>query len=518
VTASIGTIAQQSLRRLGVRVVPLDDSPTITEMVPVADIAAAALEELGVLTGGSAASGAIVTPTAIATSALVDLGVLNSDGTPSTAVVSPTTIATSALVDLGVLNSDLTLAVPATVPQATIATAALTELGVIASDETPSTADQALAVDKVASVHGSLVDQGIALWDVSAIPRAFAEEYTKLTAAMAASSFGRTVDPAVVALLEGRVRVGAQVLNADPAFMLDMVLRVHDSLFTQGIALWTSAAIPRALAEEYTKLTAAYTASAFGKSADPQVIALLEDRVRKSAQVLNADPAFMLDMVLRVHDGLAAQGIASWASTAIPHAFAEEYTKLTAGYAAAAFGKAIDPQVVALLEGRVRAGATVLNADMPFMLGKVASVHASLDAQGVVWWDGTAVPRAFAEEYTKLTAAYAAASLGQKTDPATIPALEARVRKGVMVLSADDNAQQAVQAVHDDLVMRGCARWSVFDIPDAVGNAYAVLAADRLAPLFGMDTDAKDTTFAMVAIYRYVALPTSGETVAAAYF
>jgi hypothetical protein len=87
-----------------------------------------------------------------------------------------------------------------------------------------------------------------------------------------------------------------------------------------------------------------------------------------------------------------------------------------------------------------------------------------------------------------------------------------------MVLSADDNAQQAVQAVHDDLVMRGCARWTTWDIPEAVGDAYAVLAADRLAPLFGMDTDAKDTALAMVAIYRYVALPSSGETVVAAYF
>ncbi|HEY2419643.1 MAG TPA: hypothetical protein VGH84_17135, partial [Steroidobacteraceae bacterium] len=68
------------------------------------------------------------------------------------------------------------------------------------------------------------------------------------------------------------------------------------------------------------------------------------------------------------------------------------------------------------------------------------------------------------------------------------------------------------------LVMRGIARWSVFDVPEAVGDQYAVLAADRLAPLFGMDTDAKDTALAMVAIYRYVALPSSGETVAAAYF
>ena len=58
----------------------------------------------------------------------------------------------------------------------------------------------------------------------------------------------------------------------------------------------------------------------------------------------------------------------------------------------------------------------------------------------------------------------------------------------------------------------------MFDIPQALGDPYVVLAADNLAPLFGMDTDAKDTAQAMVSIYRYVALPSSGETVAAAYF
>jgi hypothetical protein len=66
--------------------------------------------------------------------------------------------------------------------------------------------------------------------------------------------------------------------------------------------------------------------------------------------------------------------------------------------------------------------------------------------------------------------------------------------------------------------MRGIARWTVFDIPDALGDPYVTLAADALAPLFGMDTDAGDTRDAIVAIYRYIALPSSGETVPAAYF
>ena len=173
----------------------------------------------------------------------------------------------------------------------------------------------------------------------------------------------------------------------------------------------------------------------------------------------------------------------------------------------------------ALIElGVIASDETPADADMTYMRDKVASVHAALDAQGVVWWPIGSVPRAFVEEYTKLTAAQGASSFGQPADPAIVAMLEARVRKGVMVLSADDNAQQAVQAVHDDLVMRGIARWSSLDIPDALADPYATLAADALAPLFGGDTDPNDTRDAMVAIYRYVALPTSGEAVATAYF
>ena len=48
-TVPVSTLAQQALRLLGVRVVPLDDSPTLTEMVPVATIATMALVELGVI-------------------------------------------------------------------------------------------------------------------------------------------------------------------------------------------------------------------------------------------------------------------------------------------------------------------------------------------------------------------------------------------------------------------------------------------------------------------------------------
>jgi hypothetical protein len=173
----------------------------------------------------------------------------------------------------------------------------------------------------------------------------------------------------------------------------------------------------------------------------------------------------------------------------------------------------------ALIElGVIASDETPIPSDQALMLDKVSSVHAALDAQGVVWWPSGSIPRAFTEEYTKLTAAMAGSSFGKAIDPAMVALLEARIRKGAMVLSADTNAQQAVQAVHDDLVMRGIARWSIQDIPDPLSDPYATLAADALAPLFGGDTDPKDTADAMVAIYRYVALPSSGETVSTAYF
>jgi hypothetical protein len=174
----------------------------------------------------------------------------------------------------------------------------------------------------------------------------------------------------------------------------------------------------------------------------------------------------------------------------------------------------------ALVElGVIASDETPIPSDQALMLDKVASVHAALDAQGVVWWPSGSVPRAFVDEYTKLTAAMAGSSFGKAIDPAMVALLEARVRKGAMVLSADDNAQQAVQAVHDDLVMRGIARWTSLDIPNALGDPYVVLTSANLDPLFGLQTtDANDVRDAMVAIYRYVALPSSGETVSTAYF
>ena len=157
--------------------------------------------------------------------------------------------------------------------------------------------------------------------------------------------------------------------------------------------------------------------------------------------------------------------------------------------------------------------------DQALALDKVASVHAALDAQAMVWWDATAVPRAFVEEYTKLTAAQAASSFGKGADPATVALFEGRVRRGAMGIASHDLAVEAVMAVHTDLVAKGIARWTSTDIPDMAALPYEMLAAFNLAPKFPpAEQNKAEMTLALRALYAITALPSSGERVVAEYF
>jgi len=287
-TASVSAIAERALRRLNVRVVPLDDSPTMTQMVPAQIIANGVLVELGVIA--------------------------TDEVPPSQAAV--------VLVDA-------------------IATTALIKLGVIASDETPSATDLTLSRNAVNAVHAALVAQGSVEWTSSQISTAVSEEYAGLTAFHIASSFGKASDPAIVPLLEGRIAQVSRVQRAY-ALALSKVVLVHAALDAQATVWWTGDAVPLAFAEEYTKLAAAYAASSFGKAVDPAVVAMLEGRVRKGAAVL-ASHDIAVEAVMAVHTHLVARGMARWTSQDIPELAAMPYEMLAAAEMAPKFGQQVDP-------------------------------------------------------------------------------------------------------------------------------------------------------------------------------
>jgi hypothetical protein len=168
--------------------------------------------------------------------------------------------------------------------------------------------------------------------------------------------------------------------------------------------------------------------------------------------------------------------------------------------------------------GVIASDETPSATDQALAVQKVGAVHMSLVSQGFVPWADTAIPNAVSEEYTKLAAALMATSFGKQADLAMYQQLEARVRTVAMVLRAPDLATAAVQAVHDDLVARGRARWSVFDIPAAAERPYVYLAANQLAPLFGQQPSQADEAGAIRSLAQIIALPSSGETVQVGYF
>jgi hypothetical protein len=223
------------------------------------------------------------------------------------------------------------------------------------------------------------------------------------------------------------------------------------------------------------------------------------------------------DALTAVHNALVGQGAVDWTTAAITTAVSEEYAGLTSAHLAPSFGKASDPALVPMLEGRIRTVSKVKRAYNQ-ALAAVQQVQASLISQANVGWDNNGIPTAVATEYTTLVAAVLASSFGQKTDPAQTEIMEKRVRRMAQILAAPESAEAAVQSVHDVLVARGLARWSVWDIPVACEISYEMLAANRLAPLFDQKADAGEEVLATRTLLQIIALPTSGEIMRAVYF
>ena len=154
-----------------------------------------------------------------------------------------------------------------TTTAAAVATGALIELGVIAADETPAALDQALALAKANAVHDSLVSRGVVSWAASAIPQYASEEYTKLTALIMASSFGKQGDPAQWPALEERIRRAVLVQRA-PDLATQAVMSVHQDLAARGKVRWTVFDIPPHVEDPYVMLAAYSLAPEFGMPAN----------------------------------------------------------------------------------------------------------------------------------------------------------------------------------------------------------------------------------------------------------
>lgn len=174
----------------------------------------------------------------------------------------------------------------------------------------------------------------------------------------------------------------------------------------------------------------------------------------------------------------------------------------------------------ALIElGVIASDETPSAVDQALALAKVVQVQDSLASQAIVWWsNASGIPRAIAEEVTKMAAAMLASSFGKAGDLGSYQALEARARNMALILSAQVVAEECVMAVHAQLDAMGLMRWSVFDIPDAVSEAYVMRAAAMLAPQFGKAVDPQANIESVRAFARFTALAASGAPTPADYY
>ncbi|HEY2616149.1 MAG TPA: hypothetical protein VGI78_02315 [Acetobacteraceae bacterium] len=129
---------------------------------------------------------------------------------------------------------------------------------------------------------------------------------------------------------------------SDQALALARVLSVHEAMVAQGFVPWSINAIPQAVSEEYSRIAGLQLASAFGKQGDPQMVTVLEQRVRKVAMVLQA-PDEAAQAVFDVHQNLSARGLVRWSVFDMPDAAELPYVMLAANRLAPSFGAQADP-------------------------------------------------------------------------------------------------------------------------------------------------------------------------------
>lgn len=129
---------------------------------------------------------------------------------------------------------------------------------------------------------------------------------------------------------------------SDQALAMSKLASVQAALSSQGLVSWPDNGIPAAVAEDYTRLTAIYLGSSFGKPIDPARIGELELRIRRVSAII-AGPQTAEDTVQSIHDMLVSTGIARWTVFDIPTAAELPYELLAANRMAPLFDKRADP-------------------------------------------------------------------------------------------------------------------------------------------------------------------------------
>jgi len=241
------------------------------------------------------------------------------------------------------------------------------------------------------------------------VPQAYCEDYVAIAVAHLAPLVGRPAP--VIAEIEARLRRAAISGPRGQALAEAKITASHDALVAQGMVSWASGAIPLAYSEDYVALAANLLAPLVGKPmAD---MGAIEGRLRRGALSGARGQALAEAKVTAVHDAMNAQGLVSWASSAIPLAHAEDYAMMAANLLAPLVGKPMSDMMP--VEARVRR-ASLLRTAPALAEQAVMDVHAVLDARGKTRWSSLNIPDYAASPYVLMASNLVAPQFGLPVD------------------------------------------------------------------------------------------------------
>ena len=143
------------------------------------------------------------------------------------------------------------------------------------------------------------------------------------------------------------------------------------------------------------------------------------------------------------------------------------------------------------------------------------AMHDMLAGLDYVDWTADAIPNSVVEAYIALTANIMAPHFGRTSQSDIGAAAQDMVRRQALSGQvAQDRTVARVQAVHESLVAEGLADWGADAVPEAVADAYVMMVAAAVAPIYGKPMDGQATAAAVAQIRRVVLSGPRGQQLA----
>ena len=348
----------------------------------------------------------------------------------------------------------------------------------------------ALAEARIADVQAELAADGLASWQLTAIPQSVADAVVDMTVQSMQPLFDGKFDPDAFALAKTRVRSVAMGGAVGVALAQQKVTAIHEEIVADGLASWTIDTIPLAASEAYVEATTQALMTSFDQKPDPDAYAAAIRRVRMIVMGGTAAVALAQERLGAIHEEAAANGLVSWTIDTIPLAAAAPYLDATAEALAPAFDGKMDPDAYAAAIKRIRLVAMGGAAAQALAQSKVASIHDEAAANGLVSWTVDTIPQSAAEPYRDATVQALATSFEQKPDLERYAAAVKRIRDIAMGgAAAQALAEQKVISTHEEATANGLTSWLVDAIPLSAVEPYVDATMQQLAPAFDRKPD-----------------------------